>query len=67
MDTYQEVEYNEDIKAPLKAGDVVGKMCLKDNITQEVVGTSDIIVNEDVPKSNYVSYLKKLVKLFLCR
>ena len=67
MDTYQEVEYNEDIKAPLKAGDVVGKMCLKDNITQEVVGASDIIVNEDVPKSNYVSYLKKLVKLFLCR
>ena len=45
----------DNIKLPLKKGDVVGKLLLKDN--NKIVKEVDLIANEDVKKINYALHL----------
>lgn len=56
------VVLNENIEAPLKKGDKVGKVVFYQN--EDVIHTCDIISNEDINKVNYISIFKKLIKKF---
>lgn len=51
------------LKAPIKKGDIVGKLYLKEN--NEVIREVDLTVNEDVKKANilelYFRYLNKII------
>ena len=59
---YQYTLKINEVKAPLKKGDVVGKAQIK-NSSNEVIKKVDIIVLENVQKANIFDYFKKNLKL----
>ena len=59
---YQYTLKINEVKAPLKKGDVVGKAQIK-NSSNEVIKEVDIIVLENVQKANIFDYFKKNLKL----
>ena len=59
----KELSYNENISAPIKKGDKLGEMVIKDNGV--VVKTIDLISAEDVNKINYFDFFNKLSREYL--
>ena len=59
----KELEYIEDITAPLKCGDVVGQLIYKYN--GNIIGTVDILAAKDVAKAGFGDYMKMLWKEIL--
>ena len=53
----------EALKAPLKKGDKVGQLYIKEN--GKIIRTINLTVNKDIPKANifelYLQYLKDVV------
>jgi len=65
-DGAQELTYDievNNIKAPVKVGDVVGKLTLKEN--NNVVKTIDLTVKEDVEKANIFEFYLKYLRNYL--
>ncbi len=57
------VSINENIDAPIKKGDVVGKIVYK--YKEEVIGSVNIIADEDNAKQTYTDSLLKTLKKML--
>ena len=55
-------EYTENLKAPIKKGDVVGKTIY--TLDGKEIGTVELVSTEDVRKANFLDYLKKAAKHF---
>ncbi len=62
--TYEFKIMIDEITAPFKAGDVVGKAQIIDN-EDSIVDEVDIIVKEDVNKANFLDYVLKNIKMIL--
>ena len=67
IETENEIQYNDNIKAPLKNGDTVGKIIIKNKVSGEQIAQSDIIIGRDAYKSNLSQYYKYMIKKFLMR
>ena len=65
IETSQNLIYNNELYAPLNLGDVVGTMQIINNSNGQVIGESELIINRDIPKSNFLEYFKKIFKLYL--
>ena len=55
-------EYKENLKAPIKKGDVVGKVVY--TLDGKEIGNVELVSTEDVKKANFLDYLKKATKYF---
>ena len=55
-----ELVINENINAPLKEGDVLGKVIYKSN--GEVIGENNIYSTEEIDKITFLSYILRIVK-----
>jgi len=60
----KEVVINKNINAPLKKGEIVGKIVYKDADGNEV-GNSNIVVDNNIVKSGIIEYIKYSLKMFL--
>lgn len=58
-----EIELPQEVTAPLKKGDKLG--CVKYMLNGEVIGTSDITADADVPKIGFLQMLIYMFKSFL--
>ena len=58
------ISYNE-LVAPIREGDVIGKLLIKNLTTDEVIKEVDIIAKNSIEKSDFFAYLKKLAKMFI--
>lgn len=67
LETENEIKYNENITAPLKSGDTVGKIIIKNKDSKEQIAESDLIVSRDVYKSKLSQYYKYMIKKFSMR
>lgn len=67
IDTNQRITYNEELQAPLKKGDVIGKIEIFNKSDDSIIGSSDLIVDQDIVKSSFVDYFKKIFKMYLLR
>ena len=67
LETENEIKYNENITAPLKSGDTVGKIIIKNKDSKEQIAESDLIVGRDVYKSKLSQYYKYMIKKFSMR
>ena len=67
INTSENITYNNEITAPLKNGDVVGKIDIINADTNEIIGSSDLIVKEDINKSSFVEYLEKILNLYIIK
>lgn len=65
IDYTQNIEYNKELVAPLKSGEVVGKIDIINNADNSVVGTSNLIIGEDVEKSSFKDYIEKIFNIFI--
>lgn len=65
IETSQRIVYDENLKAPLKKGDVVGKVEIINNNDNNIIGSSDLIVNQDIEKSKFADYFKNIFKMYL--
>ncbi len=57
-----EVEYFS-VEAPLKAGDIVGKVRIKDE-SLEISYEGDLIISEDIPRANIWDFFKRNFRYF---
>lgn len=55
-------EYKENLKAPIKKGDVVGKIVYR--LDGKEIGNIDLVSTENIKKANFLDYLKKAAKHF---
>ena len=67
VETNTNIIYNEDITAPLRKGDVIGRIEIINSSDNQVVGSSELVVKEDVNKSDFIDYFKKIFKVYLLR
>lgn len=65
IDYTQNIEYNKELVAPLKSGEVVGKIDIINTADNSVVGTSNLIIGEDVEKSSFKDYIEKIFNIFI--
>ncbi len=65
IESEQEITYNSDISAPVKSGDVVGKIKILNNSDGSVIGESDLIIEKDIGKSSFTDYFKKIFKMYI--
>ena len=61
----QNVVYTKELQAPLNQGDNIGKIEIINKADSSVLGTSDLILNKDIVKSNFLDYFKKIFKIYL--
>lgn len=67
INTLENVIYKDNITAPLKNGDIVGKIEIINSDTNEIIGSSDLIIKEDVEKSDFFEYLKKTFNVYILK
>ena len=67
LETTENIVYNENITAPLKASDCIGKIEIKNKETNEIIGTSNLIVKEDINKSSFNDYLVKSLNMSIMK
>lgn len=65
VETEEVISYNEEFNAPIKSNTVVGTIKIIDKTTSEVLGEKNLIVLNDIAKSNFLDYMKKLFNIFL--
>ena len=59
------MELCEFVEAPIKAGDIVGKIIY--TIDDECIGESDIYASEDIEKISFWQYMGNIIKKFLLK
>ena len=67
IETSENIIYNENITAPLNAGDIIGKIEIINSKTNELVGTSNLIIKEDINKSSFNDYLLKMLNMSIMK
>lgn len=67
FDTLEKITYNEELVAPLSKGDTVGNIEIFNKETNEKVGESDLVVSEDIARSDFMDYLKVVFKNYLIK
>lgn len=64
IETKENIIYNE-LRAPINSGEVVGKMEIVDNSNGEIIETLDLVAKNNIEKSTFMEYLRKIVRTFL--
>ena len=67
IETEQVITYNEGLSSPIEIDQVVGKVEIFDKATNEKIGESNIVANNNVSKSNVTDYLKYVFEKFLLK
>ncbi|MBR3646108.1 MAG: D-alanyl-D-alanine carboxypeptidase [Lachnospiraceae bacterium] len=62
-DIKTKIKYKDTVKAPVYAGDIVGKYCLY--VNDEIVYEKNIVILKDVPKKNIFFCIKKICDYYL--
>ncbi len=65
IETEEKITYNENLCAPINKEQSIGKIELIDKSTGNVLGSCDLVLSEDLEKSNFIDYLKKVFKLYV--
>lgn len=63
-DTEQIVTYNENLSANIEVDQIVGKVEVYDKITNEKIGESNIVSNEQLLKSSWKEYMIFIIQKF---
>lgn len=58
IETEQIITYNDDLVAPINANDIIGNVEIIDKATNEIIGKTNIVANNNVDRSRITDYLK---------
>jgi D-alanyl-D-alanine carboxypeptidase len=67
VETEEIISYNQELKAPISAGTVVGKIEIINKENGEKIGESELYVQNDMNKSSFLDYFKKLFELYVMK
>ena len=67
IETVEKTTYNENIIAPIKSGEVIGKIEIFNKDTNEKVGESNLVISESVDRASFIDYLKTIFKTYLIK
>lgn len=67
LDTSENVTYNKEFSAPMKKGEVVGKLEMINNLDGSVLGESNLVLSSDVEKSSFKDYLVKVFSIYVIK
>lgn len=65
IETDQEIVYETELSAPLKAGDEVGKINILNKEDGSKIGETALVIESDIYKSSIIDYFKKIFKMYL--
>lgn len=65
IETEEKVNYIENLAAPLNASSKVGTIEIYNKSTGTLLGSSDLIIKEDIKKANFVDYLNATFKYYI--
>lgn len=67
IETEQIITYNDDLVAPINANDIIGNVEIIDKATNEIIGKTNIVANNNVDRSRITDYLKFIFTKFLLK
>lgn len=67
VETEEIITYNQELKAPILAGTVVGKIEIINKENGEKIGESELYIQNDMQKSNFIDYFKKMFELYIMK
>ncbi len=59
------VEYNENVVAPVLKDSVIGKVEIINKLTNEVIEQKDLIAMDNIQKADFMQYIRRTFKMFL--
>lgn len=65
IETDQEIIYETELSAPLKAGDEVGKIKILNKEDGNQIGETSLVLEKDIARSSITDYFKKIFKMYL--
>ncbi len=65
VDVTQNVYYNQDLIAPITKNQVVGTIDIINKATGETIGSSNLVIEQEIPKSSILDYLKKMFNVYI--
>lgn len=67
IETEQIITYNDNLCAPINANEVIGAVEIIDKNTNESIGKTNIVANNNVERSRITDYLKYIFEKFLLK
>ena len=67
IETEQIITYNNNLVAPINANDIIGNVEIIDKTTNEIIGKTNIVANNNVDRSRITDYLKFIFTKFLLK
>lgn len=67
IETEQIITYNDNLVAPINANDIIGNVEIIDKTTNEIIGKTNIVANNNVDRSRITDYLKFIFSKFLLK
>lgn len=67
IETEQIITYNDNLVAPINANDIIGNVEIIDKATNEIIGKTNIVANNNVDRSRITDYLKFIFTKFLLK
>lgn len=67
IETENQITYNDDLIAPIKKGDTIGKIVIINKSTSEEIANSNLIADKDIERSNLKEYYKYILKKFIMK
>lgn len=67
IETEQTITYNDNLVAPINANDIIGNVEIIDKTTNEIIGKTNIVANNNVDRSRITDYLKFIFTKFLLK
>ena len=58
IETEQIITYNDNLVAPINANGIIGNVEIIDKTTNEIIGKTNIVANNNVDRSRITDYLK---------
>ena len=67
IETEERIIYNGELKAPITAGTVIGKIEIVNKETGDKIGESDLYIQNEIEKANFLDYFTKIFELYILK
>lgn len=67
LEVENQIQYTTSLKAPIKAGTVVGKIIIKNKSNSQEIASSDLIIDKDINRANLKEYYKYILEKYIMK
>ena len=67
IETEQVITYEKELEAPIKVGTIVGKLEIINKDTGEKIGESQLYIENEINKSSFIDYFKKMFEIYILK